>query len=229
MRSGRESKPSWPKRSALRRSLLAEAGGTYLLVLVGTGAVAMNVVTGGLLGPLGVGLVFGAVVAVVILAIGPVSGAHINPAVTFAAWLDRRISGPHAVAFAAAQAAGAVAASLTLAVCVGRGADLLGTTVPACPDAAAFGLEAAMTALMVFAAGTMERSGRGARWCALAVGAAVVFDAFLGGRYTGASMNPARSLGPALVAGVWTAHWLYWAGPMVGAVAGARLARAARP
>lgn len=216
-----------PSNSAYRRSLAAEAWGTYALVLVGTGAVALDAATGGKLGAAGIALTFGAAVAVVILWVGPVSGAHINPAVTFAEWWEGKLSARHAGGYWTAQLVGATAASLTLALAVGRGG-VLGTTVPAVPAWKAFLLEAGMTAFMVLAACVMRWFRRGPRATACAVGAAVALDAFFGGALTGASMNPARSFGPALVAGVWTAHWLYWAAPMLGALAGAHLYRTAR-
>ena len=170
----------------------------------------------------GVALVFGLVIMAMVYATGHLSGAHINPAVTIAFAATRHFPTREAAAYVAAQLAGAtVAALLLLAVWPDQPADL-GATVPSVGAGSALVYELVLTAVLMFvitAVATDTRAvGAGA---AIAIGGTVGLDALFGGPVTGASMNPARSFGPALAAGQWTDFWVYLAGPLMGAALGA--------
>jgi MIP family channel proteins len=174
------------------------------------------------LGPVGVALVFGLVVMAMVFATGHLSGAHLNPAVTVAFALTRHFPARDVGAYVLAQVFGAAAAALCLlAVWPSAPADL-GATVPSIGAGGALLYEVLLTAILMFvitAVATDVRAvGSGA---ALAIGGAVALDALFGGPVTGASMNPARSLGPAAAAGEWTSFWIYVTGPVVGAALGA--------
>jgi MIP family channel proteins len=166
---------------------------------------------------------------VMVYATGHLSGAHINPAVTLAFTLTRHFPARDAIAYVAAQLAGAtVAALLLLAVWTDKPAKL-GATVPSVGDGSALLYEAVLTAFLMFvimAVATDTRAVGAA--AAIAIGGTVGLDALFGGPVTGASMNPARSFGPALAAGEWHAFWVYLVGPIVGAAAGALAYQAVR-
>ena len=204
------------------RAVLAELAGTFALVLVGTGAVALGAP------PAAVALAFGLVVAAAIAALGGVSGAHINPAVTLAVWLTGRLGGRAAAGYVVAQCAGAIAGSFAVLALAPRGP--LGATVPAVPPGAALGLEALITfVLMTVILGVTERRRAPRLGVALAVGATVGLAAWIVGPLTGASMNPARSLGPAVASGDLVHLWLYAAAPSAGAVLAVIVCRVRRP
>jgi MIP family channel proteins len=205
---------------SLFRRATAEALGTYFLVIAGCGAIMVDASTGAL-GHVGVALTFGLVILVMIATFGHLSGAHFNPAVTLALALSRHFTWREVPAYVGAQLLGAILGAGTLRGLLGNGADL-GATVPAGPVLQAFGLEILLTlilVLVILAVATDPRANNGI--AALAIGGAVALDALWGGPISGASMNPARSFGPALVAGVWQAHWVYWLGPLLGAALGA--------
>lgn len=192
------------------RRLGVEAAATFGLVFLGTGACVVNAVSGGRLGVVGVGLVWGA--AVWLLA--TFSGAHMNPAVTLASGLALR----EQARYAAAQTAGALCASLALQLIFrGRAGDL-GATHPAAGILASFGLELAMTAILVLAVLSVP-----APYVPAAAGVIVGLAAIFGGPLTGASMNPVRSLAPALVSGRLGGLWIYLLAPMLGAAAARRI------
>jgi len=208
--------PSLPRRAA------AEAIGTFALVFAGCGAIVTDTERDGALGVVGVGLVFGLVILVAIAALGHISGAHFNPAVTTAFWLTRHTPGREAAGYIAAQLAGAIAAALALwIVWPGQPADL-GATVPTIAVGRALLLEGVMSALLMLVIISVATDTRavGAP-AAIAIGGTVALDAMFGGPLTGASMNPARSFGPALVSGEFEQFWIYLAGPVTGACAGA--------
>ena len=174
------------------------------------------------LGVVGVALVFGLVIMVMIYATGHLSGAHINPAVTVAFTLTRHFPARDAVACVVAQLAGAVAgALLLLAVWTGKPAQL-GATVPSIGTGSALLYETVLTAFLMFVITAVATDTRavGAA-AAIAIGGTVGLDALFGGPVTGASMNPARSFGPALASGEWESFWIYVVGPVVGAALGA--------
>jgi aquaporin NIP len=205
----------------LRRSL-AEAIGAFALVFAGCGAIVADAVHGGALGTVGVSLVFGLVIMAMVYATGHLSGAHLNPAVTLAFALTRHFPGREALAYVAAQLLGALAAAaLLLAIWPSEPASL-GATVPSVGAGSALVYEAVLTAFLMFvimAVATDTRAvGAGA---AIAIGGTVGLDALFGGPITGASMNPARSLGPGLVSGELHDLWIYVVGPVAGAAIGA--------
>jgi len=209
--------------STQARRVAAEAIGTFFLVLVGPGAVMVDAYTGGAVGHAGVALAFAFVIIAMVYALGHLSGAHINPAVTVAFWSARRFPAAEVVPYVAAQCAGAVAASLALRAALGPVGGL-GATVPRVPVGAAFGAEWLLSFALMFvimAVATDERVADG--FAPLAVGLTVGFCALAGGPLTGASMNPARSIGPAVAGGPWRAHWVYWLAPLTAMVAAARV------
>lgn len=208
----------------LARRGAAEFVGTFFLVFVGVGAVATDAAFGGL-GPVGVALAFGAVVAAMVYATGHISGAHLNPAVTLGFLSTGHVTRTDAAAYVGAQVLAAVVAAGALEVMLGL-APAVGTTVPDVPLAAAFGVEVLITFALMFVIMAVATDPRATGSLAgVAIGLAVTMGALMGGGPTGGSMNPARSFGPALATGEWTAHWLYWVAPCVGAVAGARCYR----
>jgi MIP family channel proteins len=205
------------------RRLIAGAIGTFFLVLIGPGTAMVDAFTGGALGHVGVALAFAFVVIAMIYALGHLSGAHINPAVTLAFWSVRRFPAVEVVPYVAAQCAGAGLASLTLLGVLGP-VGQLGATLPNIAPGKAFGVEWLLSFALMFvimAVATDERVPAG--FAALAVGLTVGFCALMGGPLTGASMNPARSFGPAVVGGLWTAHWVYWVAPVTGMILAARV------
>ena len=208
--------------STLPQRLLAELLGTFSLVAAGCGAIVVEARTGAL-SHLGVALSFGLVVTVMVAALGHVSGAHVNPAVTVAFALFRHFPWRDVPGYVAAQLAGAAAGAGVLRLLFGRGgAEALGATVPAGPAVQSLALEALLTASLMFVITAVATDTRAVgELAALAIGATVAVDAIWGGPVSGASMNPARSFGPALLSGLWQAHWLYWVGPLLGAAAGA--------
>jgi MIP family channel proteins len=208
----------------LWRRSVAEGLGTFALVFAGCGAIVVDAERGGSLGATGVAAAFGLVVMAMVYAVGHVSGAHINPAVTTAFAATRHFPVREAVVYVPAQLAGAVAAALTLRLVWDGTPAALGATVPSVGPGAAVVYEAVLTAFLMFvimAVATDTRAVGAA--AAIAIGGTVAFDALVGGDVTGASMNPARSFGPALVAGEWTDFWVYVVGPLTGALAGAAL------
>jgi aquaporin NIP len=199
------------------RRLAAEVVGTFMLVAIGAGAAAVNQSTGGAVTGVGICLAFGCVVLAAIYTIGHVSGAHINPAVTFAFWVGGRFPTRDVIPYIAAQLTGATCAAFGLRFVLGSAATAA-ATVPSIPLGAALGVEITLTFILMLVVMAVATDARVAGTVAgLAVGAIVVANALMGGPLTGASMNPARSFGPALAIGTWTAHWIYWIGPIVGA------------
>lgn len=212
---------------SLWRRGLAEAAGTFFLVLAGCGAILAEVQSGAL-GHTGVALTFGLVVAAMIFATGHVSGAHLNPAVTLAFFSLGRIQLRESLVYWLSQLAGAVLASGFLSILFPQGSTpaggSLGATLPSGGASQSLLLETLLTAMLMFVivGVATDRRAEG-RLAALAIGGAVAVGALWGGPISGASMNPARSFGPALVAGAWSGHWVYWLGPGVGALLGAWL------
>ena len=209
-------------RPGLARRVAAEALAAFTLVFAGCGAIVTEGVHHGALGSVGIALAFGLVIMVMVYATGHLSGAHINPSVTIAFTLTRHFPPREAVAYIAGQVAGAiVAAMLLLAVWPSEPA-ALGATVPTVAAGSAVVYEALMTAFLMFVIWAVATDTRavGAA-AAIAIGGTIGLDALFGGPITGASMNPARSLGPALASGTWTDFWVYLVGPIVGASLGA--------
>lgn len=203
------------------RRMVAEALGTALLVIIGAGSVVSDGLTGHAIGVIGIALSFLLVVTGVIVTTGHISGAHINPAVTIALWSIRRFPGAQVVPYILAQCAGAIGGALLLRLCLGDVS--AGATVPHVGTAAAVGVEFTFSFALMFVIAAVATDRRVPGGIGpLAIGGTVGFCA-LQGWLTGASMNPARSLGPAVVSGVWASHWIYWLAPIVGMIAAARV------
>jgi MIP family channel proteins len=204
----------------LGRRLAAEAVGTFALVFFGCGAIMVDAEGGGL-GQLGIAVAFGLAITTLIYALGHVSGAHFNPAVSFGFALTRHFPWRGVAGYWAAQVTGAVAAALLLRASLGDVADV-GATLPSGSDRQAFLWEVVLTfflMLVIMAVATDTQAvGEAA---ALAIGGTVGLCALVGGPVSGASMNPARSLGPALVSGDVSSLWVYLLAPLVGASLGA--------
>ena len=210
------------ERPDLLRRAAAEGFGVFALVFAGCGAIVTEAEHPGTLGVIGIAFVFGLIVMAMVYATGHLSGAHLNPAVTLAFALTRHFPRAEALAYLLAQLAGAlVAAGLLAAVWPDQPA-ALGTTLPTVGIGSAFVYEVVLTAFLMFvimAVATDTRAvGAGA---AIAIGGTVGLDALFGGPVTGASMNPARSLGPALVSGELHDLWIYLLAPPLGAALGA--------
>ncbi|HEY2165330.1 MAG TPA: aquaporin [Gemmatimonadaceae bacterium] len=205
--------------SPAMRRYAAEFIGTFVLVALGPGAAMVSASTHAF-GATGVALAFGLAVTLVVAATGHIGGAHINPAVTLGLWSVRRFASRDVPAYIIAQCLGAVAASALLVWIVGPVGNF-GATVPAISTARAFAVEAGYTAILGFVIMGVTANARVAPSAvAFAIGATIFAGALVTGPLTGGSFNPARSLGPAIVGGVWTTHWLYWIAPMLGAVVG---------
>jgi aquaporin NIP len=209
-------------RPGLIRRALAEALAAFALVFAGCGAIVANTVHAGALGGIGVAATFGLVIMAMVYATGHLSGAHINPAVTVAFTVTRHFPLRDALAYIAAQLAGATAGAFALLAAWSDKPAQLGATLPSVGAGTALLYELILTALLMFvivAVATDTRAVGAA--AALAIGGTVGLDALFGGPITGASMNPARSFGPALASGTWTDFWIYLVGPLVGACLGA--------
>jgi MIP family channel proteins len=203
----------------IARALAAEAIGTFALVFAGCGAIMVDAKTNAL-GHVGVAITFGLVIMVMIYAVGHISGAHFNAAVTFAFALTRHFPWPRVALYWAAQLTGALAASLLLRASLGNVANV-GATMPSGSDAQSFVFELVMTAFLMFVILAVATDTRAVgEAAAIAIGATIGLDAMFGGPISGASMNPIRSLAPALVSGNLHALWIYLTAPIIGAAIG---------
>ena len=207
---------------------VAEFIGTFALVFAGTGAIIINDVTRGAVTNVGVGLTFGMIVLTMIYAVGDVSGAHFNPAVTLGFFATRRLEGKVVLPYVLSQSSGALAASLLL-----RGLfpqhPTLGATAPAGPALQSLILETILTAMLMFvilnvSVGAKERGIT----AGIAVGSVIALEALFAGPVSGASMNPARSLAPALVSRHLGHLWIYLVAPVAGALLAALGCRCVR-
>jgi aquaporin NIP len=199
----------------------AEFVGTFALVFAGPGAAVINAYTNGGVTPVGIGLTFGLIVGVMIYAIGHISGAHINPAVTLSFAALRHFPLRDVPGYLIAQLSGAATASLLTKGLYGNTAHL-GATLPTHRAVQALVLEIALTFFLMFVIMSVATDVRAVgEAAALAIGGYVALAATFAGPIAGASMNPARSFGPALVSNDWSAWWVYWVGPIVGALLGA--------
>ncbi len=202
--------------TALARSLVAEAIGTFALVFAGCGAIMVDQKTHEL-GHIGVAISFGLVIMFGIYAVGHISGAHFNPSVTFAFALSRHFSWSRAVSYWGAQVVGALAAAALLRASLGNIAHV-GATLPSGSQGQSFLWELVLTFFLMFAIMAVATDTRAVgEAAAIAIGGTVGLDAMFGGPISGASMNPARSIGPAFVSGDLHALWLYILAPIVGA------------
>lgn len=197
---------------------LAEIFGTFALVFAGTGAIVINEATGGAISHVGIALTFGLVVLAMIYAVGEISGAHLNPAVTLGFWAAGRFPARSVAPYLASQCIGALAASASLRFLF-PSSSLLGATLPAGSAMQSFTLEVILTALLMFVILNVSTGAKEKGITAgIAVGAVIALEALFAGPICGASMNPARSLAPALVAGQLDSLWIYLAAPVLGAI-----------
>lgn len=199
-------------------AVVSEFLGTFFLVFAGTGAIVINDISGGVIGHPGIAAVFGLIVMAMIYTIGETSGAHMNPAVTIAFAAAGRFRSVLVLPYLIAQSAGAIAASMMLHL-IFPGHDSLGATLPSLSATSAFAMELILTFLLMFviihvATGSREQG----LMAGIAIGGTVLLEAMFAGPVTGASMNPARSLGPALVSGHLQFLWIYLVSTTLGAV-----------
>jgi len=203
-------------KEELPRACFAEAIGTFALVFVGCGAVAADSLTGGL-GTVGIAMAFGLVVMAMIYAVGNVSGAHFNPAVTVGFWLAGRFELRCVPFYVLSQTLAAIAAAVVLWLLFPAEAEL-GVTRPAYGHWQAFGMEVVITFLLMFVILNVSTGAKEKGIMAgAAIGGTVALAALFAGPFSGASMNPARSLAPALISGDLTALWVYLTAPFLGA------------
>jgi aquaporin Z len=207
------------------RPYIAEIFGTFALVFGGTGAIVINEVSGGAVTHAGVALAFGLVVLAMIYAVGEVSGAHLNPAVTIGFFLARRFPTRRVLPYVASQCLGAFLASGLLHVLFPSNV-ALGATVPAGPGVQSFILEFVLTVLLMFVILSVSTGAKEKGITAgIAVGAVIAFEAMFAGPISGASMNPARSLAPAVVSNQLGSLWVYLIAPVLGAAAAVLMCR----
>ncbi|MEL6108105.1 MAG: aquaporin, partial [Planctomycetota bacterium] len=213
----------------LPKRFLSEILGTYCLILLGCGAMAVDVETSALT-HVGIAITWGLVVMVMIFATGRLSGAHMNPAVTVAFAAQGKLPLVDCLVYVIAQCVGATAAAASILAVVGMNDASLGATTTELPFAAAVSVEFVMTAiLMMVVMGVSTGAKEESVTAAIAVGATILMEAMVAGPLTKASMNPARSLGPALVSGELQQLPIYLIGPFLGALTGALLYKLMSP
>jgi aquaporin NIP len=197
----------------------AEILGTFALVFAGTGAIVIDQFSGGAITHVGVALTFGLIVLAMIYTIGDISGAHLNPAVTIGFWAARRLPGRDVFPYITSQFIGAILASALLRFLFPEN-KLLGATMPAGSEMQSFILEAVLTFfLMLTILNVSTGSKEKGITAGIAVGSVIALEAMCAGPVCGASMNPARSLAPALVSGHFEHLWIYLIAPPLGAIA----------
>jgi aquaporin Z len=200
-----------------RKRLMAEALGTFALVFAGTGAIVINDQTG-TVSHVGIGLTFGLVVLAMIYALGDVSGAHFNPAVTLGFFAARRLERRWILPYVSSQCVGALVGSLVLRLMFPSN-PTLGATLPAGSPLQSFALEAILTFILMFVILSVSTGSKEKGMLAgVAVGSVIALGALFAGPISGASMNPARSLAPALVSFRLDHIWVYLTAPFLGAL-----------
>uniref|UniRef100_A0ACD5Z4X1 Uncharacterized protein n=1 Tax=Avena sativa TaxID=4498 RepID=A0ACD5Z4X1_AVESA len=204
------------------QKILAEIFGTYFLIFAGCGAVTINQSKNGQITFPGVAIVWGLAVMVMVYALGHISGAHFNPAVTFAFATVRRFPWRQVPAYVLAQMLGATLASGTLRLMFGGRHEHFPGTLPAGSEVQSLVLEFITTFYLMFVISGVATDNRAiGELAGLAVGATILLNVLIAGPISGASMNPARTVGPAVVGSEYRSIWVYLVGPMAGAVAGA--------
>jgi aquaporin NIP len=202
------------------KKLAAEFIGTFALVFAGTGAIVIDETTGGAVTHVGVALTFGLIVLAMIYTVGDISGAHLNPAVSLGFFAAQRFPFREVIPYIASPCTGAVAASGVLRFLFPQNA-ILGATVPGGSAIQSFVLEAVLTAILMFAIlGVSTGAAEKGITAGIVVGAVIGLEAMFAGPICGASMNPARSSGPAVVSGHFEYLWIYLLAPLVGAFLG---------
>lgn len=207
------------------RRFLAEFFGTFSLVFAGTGAIVINDISHGAITHVGIALTFGLIVLAMIYSLGETSGCHLNPAVTLGFYAAKRLPRGWVLPYIAAQCCGALLASVTLRLMFPTHATL-GMTLPAGAALQTFVLEFVLTLILMFVILSVSQGSKETGMLAgVAVGAVIALEALFGGPISGASMNPARSLAPAIVAMNLSQVWIYLTAPVLGAVASVALCR----
>ena len=198
----------------------AEFIGTFALVFAGTGAIVIDEISGGLITHVGVALTFGLIVLAMVYTLGDISGAHLNPAVTIGFFASRRLGGGEVIPYLVSQILGAIIASLVLRVLFPANA-MLGATQPAGSSLQSFLLEVILTALLMFVIlGVSSGASEKGITAGIVVGSVIGLEALFAGPICGASMNPARSLAPALVGLHFQSLWIYLLAPVAGSILG---------
>ena len=204
----------------IRKKLAAEFIGTWCLVFAGTGAIIINDISGGKISHLGIALTFGLIVLAMIYTLGEISGAHFNPAVTLGFWAARRFESALVLPYLCAQIAGATAASFTLRFLF-PSHPTYGATIPSGSSTQSFVLEVILTAILMFVIlGVSTGAKEKGITAGIVVGSVITLEAMFAGPICGASMNPARSIAPALVSMQLENLWIYLAAPVIGALLG---------
>ena len=203
--------------------LVAEFIGTFTLIFIGVGSIAANHATNGALGLAGIALAHGLAIAVMVSATAATSGGHLNPAVTVGALAAGKIRPGSAVSYIVAQCLGAVFAAFMVKMSMPAAwLDAVGMGTPALGDAVTIGqavvMEAVLTFFLMFVVYGTAIDARAPKMAGLFIGLTVGLDIMAGGPVTGAAMNPARHFGPALMGGGLQNIWVYWVGPILGAV-----------
>src|ERR1700704_167108 len=212
----------------MAKKLAAECLGTFALVFAGTGAIIVDEVTAGGVSHVGIALTFGLIVLAMIYTLGDISGAHINPAVTIGFWAARRFESRKVLPYIVSQFAGAFLASVTLRLLFPANTTL-GATIPTGPLLQSFILELLLTALLMFVIlGVSSGAREKGITAGIVVGSMIGLEAMFAGPICGASMNPARSLGPAVVSLHLQSLWIYLLAPVIGAVVGVLACRCVR-
>lgn len=200
------------------KKYIAEVIGTFALVFCGTGAIVINEVSNGGITHVGIAMTFGLIVLAMIYALGDKSGAHLNPAVTIAFTVAKRMNVKEAIPYIAAQIIGAFIASLSLKLLFPENQGL-GATLPAGSDMQSFILEIILTFFLMFVIMNVSTGAREKGITAgIAIASVVGLEAMFAGKICGASMNPARSLAPAIVSGNLHSLWIYLIAPVIGAI-----------
>lgn len=200
------------------KKYITEFIGTFILIFCGTGACAVNEITSGTITHVGIAITWGLVVMAIIYALGEKSGAHINPAVTIAFAVNKNFPARQVAPYIISQVAGALSASLVLKLLFPTSV-LLGATLPAGSEVQSFVMEFILTfILMLVVINVAKGSKEQGLFAGIAIGSVVLFEAMFAGPVSGASMNPARSLAPAIVSGNMEHIWIYIIAPIAGAI-----------
>ena len=220
-------KASERKGGGLGRKLICEFIGAFTLIFIGAGSIISAQALGGGVGGAGlitIALAHGLAIAVMVSAVGHVSGGHFNPAVSIGAWVTQKLTLRDLVAYIGAQLAGATAGAALLRLAIPedfwKPVNLGVPSVSAVSDGQAVLIEAILTFFLVWVvyATAIDPEGAFGKVAGLAIGFVIAMDIMMGGPFTGAAMNPARAFGPALLGGGWTGQWVYWVGPIAGGV-----------
>lgn len=212
------------------KALIAEFIGTFTLIFIGAGAIAANHISNGQAGLTGIALAHGLAIAVMVSATAAISGGHLNPAVTIGLFSAKKISANNTIAYVVTQCSGAIAAAICLKFCIpaeALAAVGMGTPAPGAgiSTSMAFITEIILTFFLVFVVYGTAVDSRAPKVGGLFIGLTVALDILMGGPISGAAMNPARHLGPALLKGDLSHIWLYWLGPVSGGVLAAQVYR----